>query len=192
MGKNNHSHVPQRHLHLRMSYLYQAGSYLSQVSNEVLGCLKDTADREQTLASLVRNNSQTKKLVQEISRPVPAASDVSDVSGSHSYVSSKEESSNRLGQGRRLVSHLRNVSLKSQTRLSSSMKRSVCRRCETLLIPGLTSTFDIENKSRGGRKSWADVLIVTCKLCGTARRLPIGATRQSTRKERRAQTDSDS
>ena len=189
MGKNNHSHVPHRHLHLRISYLYQAGSYLSQVSNDVLGCLKDTADREQTLASLIGNNSETKKLVQGISGPVPAAP---DVSGSHSYVSKKEESSNRLGQGRRLVSHLRTVSLKSQTRLSSSMKCSVCRRCETLLIPGLTSTFDMENKSRGGRKPWADVLIVTCKLCGTARRLPIGATRQSTRKERRAQTDSDS
>ena len=181
MGKKSHSHVPHRHLHSRISYLYQAANYLSQLSNEVPGCLKVTADKEQIIASLTRDNSQTKQLVQGTSEPVPAATDVSV-----SYVSNKEES--RLGQGRRLVSHLRTVSLKSQIRLSSSLKHSVCRRCETFLTPGSTSTFELENKSRGGRKSWADVLVVTCKHCGTAKRFPTGATRQPTSQDRHART----
>ena len=190
MGKETeyHLHTPHRHLHSRISYLYQAAGYLSQASNEMAGCPKEIADRGQTWASLLRKNSQTKKLVQGISEQVPPAT---DVLGSNKTVSMKEKSSTRLGQGRRLVSHLRIVSLKSQIRLSSDMKRSVCRRCETLLIPGSTSTFEMENKSRGGRKPWADVLVVTCKACGTARRLPTGATRQPARKERHVQLDGE-
>ena len=189
MGKKSHIHVQHRHLHSRISYLYQAANYLSQVSNETTGCLKDTAEREQSCADLIRDNSQTKKFVQGISALAPATI---NVLGSHSYVSNKEESSTRLGQGRRLVSHLRNVSLKSQVRLSSNIKHSICRRCETFLIPGSTSTFEMENRSRGGRKPCADVLVVTCKLCGTARRLPTGATRQPTRKERHVHTEGKS
>lgn len=189
MGKKNHIQVPHRHLHSRISYLYQAANYLSQVSSEGTECPRDSADRDQDGASLMRGISQTKKPVQGISEPPTADIDVSD---SHSSVSNKKESSNRLGQGRRLVSHLRIVSLKSQIRLSSSVKHSVCRRCENLLIPGSTSTFEMENKSRGGRKPWADVLVVTCKHCGTARRLPTGATRQPSRKERNSQTDCES
>ena len=189
MGKKSQVHVPHRHLHSRISYLYQAAHYLSQVSNESPGCLKNTADREQICASLVRDKSRTMKLVPRISELAPAAT---NVLGSHSYVSNKEESSTRLGQGRRLVSHLRIVALKGQIRLSSDMKHSVCRRCETLLIPGSTSTFEMENKSRGGRKSWADVLVVTCELCGTVRRLPIGPNRQLARKERHAQSGGES
>ena len=94
-----------------------------------------------------------------------------------------------LGQSRRLVSHIRAISCKSVLRLSPGMKHSFCIHCESLLIPGSTSSSMVENKSRGGRKPWADVLVITCKLCGASRRIPLGAKRQQKRKERPQKSD---
>jgi len=82
---------------------------------------------------------------------------------------------------RRYISHLRTVSLKSQIRLASDLKHSICKRCDIPLMPGSTSTSYIENKSRGGQKAWADVQVVICVACGTAKRHPIGAKRQANR-----------
>jgi ribonuclease P protein subunit RPR2 len=77
-------------------------------------------------------------------------------------------------QSRNLLSQLRAVSLKSQIRLTSDLKHSFCRRCNTPLIPGKTSDIGITNDSRQGEKLWADVLVVTCGFCGIVRRHPTG------------------
>ncbi|KAI9768944.1 MAG: hypothetical protein M1840_004540 [Geoglossum simile] len=85
---------------------------------------------------------------------------------------------------RRLLSSLRAISRKGQIRLSPSIKRSICKRCETLLIPGSTSTHRVDNPSRGRKKPWADVLVVRCIACGTEKRFPVGAKKQLRRKLR--------
>lgn len=72
------------------------------------------------------------------------------------------------------LSTARTVAQKSVLRLSPNLKQTICRRCDALLIPGTTSTHRIENNSRGGRKSWADVLVVGCNACGTVKRFPVG------------------
>ncbi|KAK2746516.1 hypothetical protein FQN57_003142 [Myotisia sp. PD_48] len=66
----------------------------------------------------------------------------------------------------------RAVSLKSQIRLDQDIKRSICKRCDSPLRPGSTSTEEVENKSQGKKKPWADVLVVTCNFCGTQKRYP--------------------
>ncbi|KAJ4297468.1 hypothetical protein N0V90_005359 [Kalmusia sp. IMI 367209] len=81
-------------------------------------------------------------------------------------------------------SDLHTVSRKGQVRLSSDLKRSVCRICNTVLIPGRTATQRIENESRGGKKPWADVLVIECTLCGSKKRFPVGAQRQKKKAER--------
>ena len=85
---------------------------------------------------------------------------------------------------RQLVVHLRAISLKSQIRLSPAVKHTICKRCDILLVPGSTSTSYMENKSRGGGKAWADVLVTTCTGCGTAKRFPVGAKPQLRRESR--------
>lgn len=72
------------------------------------------------------------------------------------------------------LSTARTVAQKSVLRLSPSLKQTICRRCDALLIPGTSSTHRVENNSRGGRKSWADVLVVECNACGTVKRFPVG------------------
>ena len=92
----------------------------------------------------------------------------------------------QLGSGlsRRLVSDLYGVSLKAQIRLSPSIKHTACKRCHNLLVEGSTLKIYMENKSRGGKKPWADVLVHECTQCGKSRRFPVGAKRQRRRNDR--------
>jgi ribonuclease P protein subunit RPR2 len=72
------------------------------------------------------------------------------------------------------VSHLRSIAKKNVLRLDPAVKRTICKRCEALLIPGVSCRERIENQSKGGKKRWADVLVVECNTCGTVKRFPVG------------------
>ncbi|KAA8909168.1 RNAse P, Rpr2/Rpp21 subunit, partial [Sphaerosporella brunnea] len=72
------------------------------------------------------------------------------------------------------INHLRSAAKKNVLRLHSEVKRTICKRCEALLIPGVSCTERIENQSKGGKKRWADVLVIECTRCGTAKRFPVG------------------
>lgn len=85
-----------------------------------------------------------------------------------------------------LGSDLQQVTRKAQLRLSVDLKRSLCKRCNTVLIPGRTATQSVENLSKGGKKPWADVLVLACMTCDGRKRFPVGAKRQDKKKERRA------
>ena len=92
----------------------------------------------------------------------------------------------RLGSScsRLMISHMRSVTLKSQSRLSTSIKHATCKRCDNLLNEGTTLKTYVENKSKGGKKPWADVLAHECTQCGFIRRFPVGAKRQLRRQTR--------
>lgn len=93
------------------------------------------------------------------------------------------------GVALQLGSHVHAVSRKGQVRLSTDLKRSMCKTCNAALIPGQTSTQTVENASKNGAKPWADVLVVECKLCGSKKRFPIGATAQATKGKRMPSKD---
>lgn len=85
------------------------------------------------------------------------------------------------GRARLLVSDLRSVSLKTRIRLTSSMKQTICRFCDAILVEGESCTTTVENQSKGGRKSWADVLVRKCHACGNVKRHPINVSRQKSK-----------
>lgn len=85
-----------------------------------------------------------------------------------------------------LCSDLQQVSRKAQLRLSVDLKRTMCKCCNTVLMPGRTATQTVENLSKGGRKPWADVLVLECTTCGGKKRFPIGAKKQLKKSERKA------
>lgn len=89
-----------------------------------------------------------------------------------------------------LGSDLQQVSRKAQLRLAIDVKRTICKRCNTILVPGRTAIQTIENSSKNGRKPWADVLSIECKLCGGKKRFPTGATKQA-KKHARQPTSKD-
>ncbi|KAK4214064.1 RNAse P Rpr2/Rpp21/SNM1 subunit domain-containing protein [Rhypophila decipiens] len=88
------------------------------------------------------------------------------------------------GLGRQLVTDLRSVSLKTRIRLSPAVKQTICKYCDSVLIEGETCTSTVENRSKGGRKPWADVLVRKCHGCGRERRYPVNAPRPKRKTER--------
>jgi len=173
----------QKHLHSRISYLYQAATYLAEASG-----------REQARNSSpeIGDSARNKQSVRSATSNPPIDVDRTAVpSNTNGPVNDKADDylvSKSPALTRRLLGHLRAVSLKGQIRLSPAMKHSICKRCDLLLVPGSSATLYIENRSRGGKRSWADVLVMTCTACGTARRFPVEAKRQPRRRERPAQT----
>ena len=88
------------------------------------------------------------------------------------------------GMSRRLATDMRSVSLKTRIRLTPTVKQSVCKFCDSILIEGHSCTSAVENRSRGGRKPWADVLVRKCHTCGRERRYPISEEKQKRKMER--------
>ncbi|KAF2749183.1 Rpr2-domain-containing protein [Sporormia fimetaria CBS 119925] len=88
------------------------------------------------------------------------------------------------GDAVRLGTHLRSISMKGQLHLSQTVKRTICKSCSAMLIPGRTANHVVENLSKGGRKPWADVLVVECRTCGSKKRFPVGASRQESKSRR--------
>lgn len=176
--------LAQKHVYSRISYLYQAATYLANVADQSQArtpCTKD-ADIQQSKPS------------EELQCAVAAPKAVSDSAlrilpiehekGMPKIDPKVESLLKNCSLSRQLAVHLRAISLKGQVRLSPAMKHTICKRCDILLVPGSTSTSYLENNSRGGKKPWADVLVTTCTACGTAKRFPVGAKRQGRRESR--------
>ncbi|KAL8387249.1 hypothetical protein RB595_010047 [Gaeumannomyces hyphopodioides] len=164
--------VQNRPTYTRISFLYQAAALLAssrqqqqQQQQSAKNPVSDFADRP----APEKHDGQT--------GPVDGAG-----LGGPSQDEEKHDYHRQLeGMSRRLLSDLRSVSLKSQIRLSPGLKRTVCKFCDTLLVEGRSCTSAVENKSRGARKPWADVLVITCGTCGLAKRFPVAAPRQKRR-----------
>ncbi|KAI5958840.1 hypothetical protein KGF57_002274 [Candida theae] len=103
---------------------------------------------------------------------------------SNCFVASSS-SSPPIASSKRLQSFLargydRNLDLlskRSLTKLSPSVKRTICKKCHVMLIPGMTMSIRIENKSKR-RYDKNDVLVHKCSTCGECKRFPIGIDRE--------------
>ncbi|KAF2017248.1 Rpr2-domain-containing protein [Aaosphaeria arxii CBS 175.79] len=141
--------IPNKHLHARASFLYQAATYLSlQRTTE-----SSLSERDDPSTAVDTRNPFNDNAV---SKPALV-----------------------------LASHLRAVTLKGQIRLAADLKRTICKTCSAILIPGQTSTHSLENESTRGEKPWADVLKITCNACSSTKRYPIGTTKRQNKAGRR-------
>ncbi|CBX92942.1 hypothetical protein IAQ61_008678 [Plenodomus lingam] len=141
--------IPNRHLHARTTFLYQAATYLTLQTIEGRG---------------IKSPIAVEKSVVDDDASLPH---------SHSAVALQ------------LGSDLQQVSRKAQLRLAVDLKRTMCKSCNTILVPGQTATQRIENTSKGGKKPRADVLVLQCCYCGSKKRFPVGAKRQLKQSKRR-------
>ena len=174
--------VSQRHLYSRISFLYQAATHLMSAGvDRELGIT--TADGLEPVHSDSNHHS---KLPDEEAQKIDAVEP--ETLPTPSYNSNAPVLLDGLGPSCQLISHLRSVSLKGQIRLSPALKHSICKRCDALLVPGGTSSVRVENKSRDGKKPWADVLVVTCLVCNATKRFPVGAKRQCRKGQRGNET----
>lgn len=150
MAKSKAGGVQNRPLYSRASFLYQAASYLATAQHDI----PSSCGAAELQAAALESTTQ---------KPEGQRSHAVEVQG----------------VSRRLVTDLREVTLKTMMRMSPAMKRTVCKFCDTLLVEGKTCTSVVENASRGGRKPWADVLVTKCSTCGRVKRFPVQASRQT-------------
>ena len=153
-GKNNGG-VQNRAIYSRVSFLQQAAVFLSRQSQSQ----HQQQQQQQQHQSLPSSTSSA------LAPLVPPPTSLE-------------------GMSRRLATDLRSVSLKTRIRLSPAVKRTICKYCDSVLIDGSTCTTVIENRSKGGRKPWADVLVRRCHACKKERRYPIEAKRTKRKTER--------
>lgn len=183
--------LQQKHLHSRISYLFQAATYLAETGSKVQRCGPNREADDQTL-----NMHCEGSIISEApSKQSPHVVSLSQDNREARTTTAEANSTPRFqgsGLSRQLFAHLRAVSLKSQIRISPKIKHSICKRCDQLLVPGSSATTYMDNKSRNGKKPWADVLVITCMACKTSKRFPVGAKRQVRRGERFTQPKTES
>ncbi len=176
--------IAHKHLHSRVSYLYQAATYLAKAADQLRArtpCPIDDLKKQSGAVGELQCAESTLEAASDEGLPIPPITEGSKMSEIDPDI---DGLSKDFALSRQLIKHLRGVSLKGQVRLSPTVKHAMCRRCDIILVPGSTSTSYMENKSRGGRKPWADVLVTTCTACGTSKRFPVGAKRQLKRKSK--------
>lgn len=173
----------QKHLHSRISYLYQAATLLAHATtNHIIeGCNPKNSEQAKGGPGEIEQSSI---MALEVEETAPAEAPVRSRNEPADINLYNESSLRESALSRHLLTHLRAVSLKSVIRLTPAMKNSICKRCDLLMVPGSTATISAENKSRGSKKPWADVLVLTCVACGTTKRHPVGMKRQLKRQKR--------
>ncbi|EDN08561.1 RNAse P Rpr2/Rpp21 subunit domain-containing protein [Histoplasma capsulatum] len=170
----------QSHLRARIAFLYKASTYLQSASLS-----KTSADKKPNHAGGHGAHALLQEHDEEpTSQPLCGNKVASD--SKNSTTDNAFFSPNHLREqqpthhvpvsklSRNLASQMRGVSLKSQLRLPHDIKRSICKVCDSLLIPNATCVETVENASRGGskKKPWADVRVVSCNSCGAIKRFP--------------------
>lgn len=194
MGKSKDQgdkRVKNKHLHARLKYLQQAAIYLAEQSHGLTKAEERSKLREEQhsnnawdfeLGMFKGVRCRTRKAA-----AVPMEDRDPMIGPGHQLqheldntVGAEGEGFNRPKSGLPLMlgSHMRAVVQKSQVRLQRDVKRSFCKVCNTPLIEGSTSTKEIENSSKGGKKPWADVFVVKCAVCYATKRFPVGAKKQ--------------
>lgn len=83
------------------------------------------------------------------------------------------------GRARRYAELIIRVAEKGRIRVPRSIKRSICRKCKVILVPGITARIRI--RSEGSKGSH---VTVTCTLCGWMKRYYIKAGKYGGKGER--------
>ena len=179
--------LQQKHIHSRISYLFQAATYLAETGSKAQKCGSNHEADDQTANKHCEDSAMSEETPSRQSRHLVPPSHDNQEAGTTTAEAGSAPRIQDIGLSRQLFAHLRAISLKSQIRISPKIKHSICKRCDQLLVPASSATTYVENKSRNGKKPWADVLVITCMACRTSKRFPVGAKRQLRRGKRATQ-----
>lgn len=77
----------------------------------------------------------------------------------------EKEFKKRPGRSKRYIELARKIGLRYNVRLSKETKRKFCKKCNSLLIPGLTEQVRMDSKNRN--------VVRRCLKCCKIYRIPI-------------------
>lgn len=182
--------VPNKHLHARITYLHQAANYLSTQS---LTSPPSGGVQSATTAGTPNDDKQDAATQTPLHPPGTLAIDSCTSQANRKPTPGQPSTATfhppPSGLPLQLTTHLSIIAQKGQIRLSKELKHSICKICSSPLIEGQTCSQTTENLSKGGRKPWADVLVVKCLACGACKRFPIGARKQKRKALRVAEAE---
>jgi len=144
----NPNSVPNRDVMQRLNFLYQASVYLNAVSSPVEN--HPTTPTEQ--APIASTSTSTEEEPRRSKRRTTSTADLS-----RSYVQA-----------------MKAIGRKTVVKMDPAVKRTLCKGCGTVLIPGSTSTVRIKPSSSHGH-----AVTYTCTKCKTSRRIPAPPVLQS-------------
>ncbi|KAI8057003.1 RNAse P Rpr2/Rpp21/SNM1 subunit domain-containing protein [Syncephalis plumigaleata] len=138
----------------RMNFLYQAAALMTAA----------TTGRSRSSSDIPPCNRSKRKTAKSRPHPSPATrqrlGNVNDPT--HPPLA---------GLGRFYVSSLRTVARRNVLRIDPTLKRSLCRRCDSLLLPGVNANIRVEETAN-------PAVITDCCFCKTGRRLPLQPDKQ--------------
>lgn len=86
----------------------------------------------------------------------------------------------RSAQSRLLCNHIKTISKRAVIRLDKSVKRKICKGCDSLLLDAHDAVKHVENDSRHGLTASASVEVVQCRVCGRRKRFPVSVRQADT------------
>ncbi|OCF44104.1 hypothetical protein I317_02058 [Kwoniella heveanensis CBS 569] len=150
--------IPQKELYQRLNYSYQAAIFLQSLGS-TSACSSST--RSDTLTA-VRQADVGIKVDRKGKKKAVELVELVDVRESGNDAGNKFRKLARLGMRESRV-----MSVHNQLKIDASFKRSVCKACSTILIPGLTSRI----RNRPNRNSFS-ITHHTCLTCSTSLSIP--------------------
>ncbi|KAH8992756.1 Rpr2-domain-containing protein [Lactarius hatsudake] len=162
MGKKNKDETPNpngvvnRDILQRLNFLYQASTYLESIS-----CNSDVRPK-------VDSATDTTEGV-----PTGASGSARSTAGlAKAQLGRKERRRKRrvilaadIGQG--YVRAMRLIGQKTTVKMDPTVKRTLCKGCDTVLIPGLSATVRVN-----GSNNHRHLVTTTCLRCKSSRRIP--------------------
>ncbi|KAH9083578.1 Rpr2-domain-containing protein [Lactarius deliciosus] len=162
MGKKNKDEAPNpngvvnRDILQRLNFLYQASTYLESIS-----CKSDVRPE-------VDSSTDTTEEV-----PAGASGSARPTAGlAKAQLGRMERRRKRrviraadIGQG--YVRAMRLIGQKTTVKMDPTVKRTLCKGCDTVLIPGLSATVRVN-----GSNNHRHLVTTTCLRCKSSRRIP--------------------
>ncbi|CED83549.1 RNAse P, Rpr2/Rpp21 subunit [Phaffia rhodozyma] len=149
----NVNQIPNKDLLLRLTYMHHAATYLHQAS----ALLPPTAD----FFSEPRRSHKGKERALIELRPEDRAGELDGAQGN----AGGEECLSRLA--RHIGRDIGSVARHNRAQLDPTFKRSICKTCHTVLLPGVTSRVKLKASS-----SHQKVRTEVCTHCSTTRSVP--------------------
>ncbi|OCH93759.1 Rpr2-domain-containing protein [Obba rivulosa] len=159
MGKKNKEHTPvvnlnsvtNRDIIQRMNFLYQASAYLNSISpargpQPSESRIKSLPAQDDTGSSQAQPSAGKQKRLEKLRMRHPTTA--------HELARSYVKSMRSIGQ-------------KTTVKMDPAVKRTLCRKCDVVLIPGATATVRVKTSSSHGH-----IMCYTCMSCKTTRRIP--------------------
>ncbi|KAI0268732.1 RNAse P Rpr2/Rpp21/SNM1 subunit domain-containing protein [Gloeopeniophorella convolvens] len=163
MGKKNKDEAPNpssianRDILQRLNFLYQASVYLDSVSRQFDCSTRSGAIVHDEIADASKTaEGQTSASAKPDAAPIPRAK------GKRHR---REIRAADIGQG--YVRSMRLIGQKTTVKMDPTVKRTLCKGCDTVLIPGASAIVRV-NRSSNHRH----LITTTCLRCRLARRIP--------------------